>query len=305
MLELNPTLLHLIEDAALKSFWRKPPLRNFLRRSGVSAAMLAAVPESMTKRELLNEIVPKLEGLASGRIALEKMGRELAAQTTFPDLVGFEGTKEWTENAKQVVAALKSAITEADRDAEAEAKADAARDASRKRGAEIAATLMTMEKLKSQFETLCKEKLGTQDGGYEFETWFFDMVQFFEIVCRRPYRTEEKRQIDGSLTLEGTTYIVELKFEGKPANVTDTAIFLKKVQDKSDNTMGIMIAASGFDEGAINDASGPRSPLLLFDAMHLYLVLMGQMTLPEVISRVRRHSSQYGKAFLPAARFSD
>jgi hypothetical protein len=304
MLDLTPNLLHLIEDAAYKSFWRKPTLRKFLRRSGVADAILAAVPDSMTKRELLGEIVPKLERLASGHTALEKMARELAAQTSFPDLQGWEESKEMTESAKQAVAALKAAITDADRDHEAEAEAQVRRESSRRRGEEFIATRDNLEKLKSRFEKLSMESLGTQEGGYAFETWFFDLVTFFEMEHKRPYRTPEKRQIDGSLTLEGTTYIIELKFERGQTDVVDTAVFLKKVRDKSDNTMGIMVAVSGFNDGAINDASGGGSPLLLLDAMHLYLVLTSQMTLGEVISRVRRHSSQYGRAYLPAAQFS-
>jgi hypothetical protein len=47
-------------EAALKSFWRKGPLRRYLIRMGVPAAMVAAVPESMTKRDLLTEVIPQL-----------------------------------------------------------------------------------------------------------------------------------------------------------------------------------------------------------------------------------------------------
>jgi hypothetical protein len=63
-------------------------------------------------------------------------------------------------------------------------------------------------------------------------------------VNSRPY-THEGRQIDGSLTHAGTTYLVELKFTAEQAGATDIDSFLKKVNDKADNTMGIMISISG------------------------------------------------------------
>ena len=50
-------------------------------------------------------------------------------------------------------------------------------------------------------------------------------------------------------------------------------------------------------------ASGRRTALLLFDAMHLYLFLSGTLTFQEVILRVRRHASQTGEAYLPVAKF--
>lgn len=42
------------------------------------------------------------------------------------------------------------------------------------------------------------------------------------------------RQIDGSLTLDGTTYLVELKFTASQANATDIDSLRSKVDDKAD-----------------------------------------------------------------------
>ncbi|MBN8626283.1 MAG: hypothetical protein J0M17_12420 [Planctomycetes bacterium] len=305
MVVLTANILSLIEDAALKSYWRKPKLRSFLRRVGVPDRLLSAVPDSASKRELLSELIPRLETSESGHLVLKRMARELASQTTFPDLVGWEESKKMTEEARHAVAGLKHALEEADRDIEAEAREKEEREKKIKKAAADRAAMGTLDSFKASFEKVGMEKLGTQEGGFEFEKWFFDLVVFSELEHRRPYRTAEKRQIDGSVTLEGTTYIVELKFEAKQTDVVDTAVFLKKVKDKSDNTMGIMVAVSGFNQGAINDASGGGSPLLLLDATHLYVVLTGQMTLGEVIARVRRHTSQYGQAYLPVGKFSD
>lgn len=71
----------------------------------------------------------------------------------------------------------------------------------------------------------------------------------------------------------------------------------------ADNTMGIMVSISGYSSTAISDASGNKTTLLLLDANHLYLFLSGAMTFAEIVSRVRRHASQTGEAYLPVNKF--
>ena len=124
-----------------------------------------------------------------------------------------------------------------------------------------------------------------------------------EIQNRRPYVSED-RQIDGSLTLDGTTYLVELKFTTNQADATDIDSLRAKVDDKADNTMGIMVSISGYSAVAIQGASGRQTKLLLLDAMHLYLFLSGSITFSEIIARIRRHASQTGECHLAAGKFS-
>ena len=100
------------------------------------------------------------------------------------------------------------------------------------------------------------------------------MLDFFEVQSRRPY-VIEGRQIDGSVTMQGTTYLNELKFTTDQARAPDVDVFYHKVQEKADNTMGIMVSISGYSSTAIDAASGPRTPLLLLDHSHLYLLLTG------------------------------
>ncbi|SRR6266480_504129 len=131
---------------------------------------------------------------------------------------------------------------------------------------------------------------------------FYDLVAFFEMTNRRLY-VFAGRQVDGSITVEGTTYLTELKFTKEQANAPDVDTFLAKVNDKADNTMGIMISMSGYSKTAIQQASGRKTPLILMDYSHVYLVLGGTWTLPEVVSRLRRHASQTGQSYLPPSEF--
>ncbi|MCX7172164.1 MAG: restriction endonuclease, partial [Proteobacteria bacterium] len=146
-------------------------------------------------------------------------------------------------------------------------------------------------------------KIGTQDSGYAFEDWFFDLVQFFDLEHRRPYKTNG-RQIDGSITHEGTTYLVELKFTNEQTGAPDIDTFVAKVNSKADNTMGIFVSMAGYSSVAVAEASKPRTTLLLLDASHVFLVLQGLWELPELISRLRQHSSQTSEAYLAASQLS-
>ncbi len=67
--------------------------------------------------------------------------------------------------------------------------------------------------------------------------------------------------------------------------------------------MGVIVSMSGYSSVAINEASFSKSPLLLLDAGHLYFVLGGLATFPDLLRRVRRHSSQEGAAYLPVTEF--
>src|SRR5271157_5542878 len=106
---------------------------------------------------------------------------------------------------------------------------------------------------------------GTQGAGYAFQDWFYDLLDFSEITNRRPY-ISKGRHIDGSLTVSGTTYLIELKFTTDQAGSTDIDSLYKKVITKADNTLGIMVSISGYSKVAIEEASGDKTPLLLMDS---------------------------------------
>lgn len=103
-----------------------------------------------------------------------------------------------------------------------------------------------------------------QQGGYDFPGWFYDLMDYFDVDNRRPY-TSSGRQIDGSITIDGTTYLVELKFSASQFGATEIDSLFKKVSYKADNTMGLLISMSGFSSVALQEASSSKSPLLLFD----------------------------------------
>lgn len=300
--KITPRFIELTYEAALKSFWRKESLRKFLRASHVSENFLASWRPEDSKRDFLDMTFQKLQASDRGKAVIFEMARNLSEQTSFPDLRNWEDSDEKIAVATKAVTELRSYLIlqgqEIERDKEREEAKQKAREERRK----IQRSLTDKFKLQQRLDAL-HSTVGTQQGGYGFQDWVYDLLDFCEIQNRRPFMSSG-RQIDGSLTFDGTTYLVELKFTARQADAPDIDSLRSKVGDKADNTMGIMISISGYSRVAIEQASGRKTTLLLFDASHLYLFLSGVLSFGDIVSRVRRHASQTGEAYLPVAKFS-
>lgn len=301
LMALPAHFLELVYDALLKSFWRKPALKRFLRRCGIDEPSLAQLDHEETKRQWLDRLFPQLERTDKGRTVINRMARELADQTAFPDLQNWEDSTEKIRAAREAVSALQAYLHRQDEDRQHEKDAAERRRMAAQLREKTIRSQTDLTKLRERLDALCS-RLGTQDGGYAFQDWFYDLMDFSEIDHRRPYTTAG-RQVDGSITVDGTTYLVELKFTAEQSGATDIDSLVKKVNDKADNTMGIMVSMSGYSSVAVQEASFSKSPLLLLDHSHLYLVLTGAESFKEVVRRVRRHSSQEGKAYLSTEDF--
>lgn len=301
--KITPRLIELTYEAALKSFWRKESLRKFVRACRVAEGHIATWGSGESKREFLDRTFQKLQASSRGKALIYQMARNLSEQTTFPDLRNWEDSSHKISEATKAVAELKAYLKAQDEEIRSEREREQAKAHARQERARIQRSLTDKTKLQQRLDNL-HSAVGTQQGGYDFQDWFYDLLDYSEVQNRRPYVTNG-RQIDGSLTLDGTTYLVELKFTGGQADATDIDSLRAKVDDKADNTMGIMVSISGYSSVAISDASGRQTKILLFDAMHLYLFLSGAITFAEIIARVRRHASQTGEAYLPAANFNE
>jgi hypothetical protein len=301
---IPPHYLELVADAALKSYWRKKALALFLRRCGVSEGFLSSWHAEESKRDLLYRLFPKLEENGDAGLRLvNRMADSLIQQTSFPDLIGWEDSKEKIVNATAAVTALRDYRNAQQLQAATEKEKVGARKRAAEISAEIRARAADLNRLEEQLTELSK-KLGTEVAGYGFQDWFYMLVDYFEVVNRRPY-VVNGRQIDGSITVDGTTYLVELKFTREQSDATDIDSLFKKVSGKADNTMGVMFSISGYSSPAVKEASGPKGLLLLFDHNHLYMLLHGGCSLEEMICRVRRHASQTGEAYLGPRGFNE
>jgi hypothetical protein len=300
--KITPRLIELTYEAALKSYWRRNALGSFLRSSHITEFFVSSWANDESKRELLDRLFPKLQATDKGKALIFQMARSLSEQTTFPDLRNWEDSDTKIQSAHKAVTELKHYLKKQDSEVKDEREKKKFKEDARKEREKNQRARTDKTKLQSNLEVLLP-KIGTQKAGYEFEGWFYDLLDFSEIQNRKPYKTNG-RQIDGSLTIEGTTYLVELKFTKDQSSAPDVDSLKAKVNKMADNTMGIMVSMSGYSSVAINDASGNKSTLIILDASHLYLFLSGVMNFKDIITRVRRHASQTGDAYLPTSKFS-
>lgn len=300
-IKVTPHLVQLAYEAALKSFWRKESLRKFLRNCHVSESHLATWASEESKRDFLDRTFAALQRSDKGNALIGKMAIFLAEQTTFPDLRNWEDSALKIQEAMKAVSELKALIRRQTEDVRAEEEKEAARKKAREERATLQREQTSLSQLMQRLDDLAP-KMGTSPGGYAFQDWFYDFIGFAEIEQRKPYVTSG-RQIDGSMTIDGTTYLVELKFTKEQAGSPDIDIFRGKIESKADNTMGLFLSMSGYSSVAITEASGKKTTMLLMDASHIYLALTSGMHFSDIVRRIRRHASQTGESLLPVASF--
>ena len=285
----------------MKSFWRKRALRSFLKQCSVPEHLLATWNEDETKRDFLDRLLPKLRESAAGEQIVANIARSLMEQTTFPDLKNWEDSEDKIRDAHTAVERLKNFHREQKEEIEQQISKEESQKRFREYQAKVAESQQSLQKLSDRLNNLGKD-LGTQGAGYKFQDWFYDLMSFCEVIYRKPY-VQNGRQIDGSITVKDTTYLIELKFTRQQADANDIDSFYKKVVTKADNTMGVIVSISGYSSVATREASSARTPLILLDHGHLYLVLGGIMSFGDVIDRLKRHASQTGESYLSASEF--
>ena len=269
MKRLASTFITLVYDAALKSHWRRIALSRFLRQAGVAESFLATWGPEESKRQFLDRLFARLPAQTRGQDLIVSMARDLAQQDAFPDLQGWEDSAHMLQEARMAVGALRRALAQLDDQVQSERDRQEAQRRARKRHEEVAQSRQTLDSLAQRINDLAL-RVGSPQAGYEFQAWFYDLMDFCEVTNRRPY-ISGGRQIDGSITILGTTYLVELKFTKEQTPPCEVDSLLQKVHTKADNTMGIMLSMSGYTSTAVTTASGARTPLLLMDHRHVYL----------------------------------
>ena len=299
---LTPHYISLVYEACLKSFWRRKALAKFLRQCNISEEFLQSWAPDESKRDVLDRLFLRLPKSDKGRSALVRMAGFLMEQESFPDLKNWEDSAIKLKEAHDAVSQLRLYHSKQQKEIRSEEDKVEARRRFAELQRQATQSQQTLRSLNDRLNTLA-QSLGEQKAGYDFQNWFYELLDFSEISNRKPY-PHKGRQIDGSLTVSGTTYLVELKFTTGQADATDIDSFYRKITTKADNTMGVMVSISGYSSVAKQEASGERTPMLLLDHNHLYMVLGGIIGLGDLVDRVRRHASQTGEAYLSADDFA-
>jgi hypothetical protein len=137
--------------------------------------------------------------------------------------------------------------------------------------------------------------LEPQPRGYAFEAWLTDAFNTFGLQAREPFRLRGE-QIDGSLQLQGETYLIEAKWHSAQTPAADLHAFHGKVEQKAAWARGLFISNSGFTpDGLI--AFGKAKRVICMDGLDLFDTLDRELPLDQVIARKARRAAETGQPF--------
>ena len=301
---LSNFFISLVRVACGKAFWYKKSLASFLRQYHIAEGYISPLFQGKTKAEVLADIFDRLacnQTTKSQAIILD-MAKDLSSMKSFPDLELHEDSKKLISEANRATAALREQYEKLEASYVDTGDEETRRKARERRNASVSYE----EQFKTFSDRLNKiaANAGQQEAGYDFEQWIYDFFVFNDIDARKPFKGIDGRQVDGAITLNGDTMLVEAKCTAQKTTVTDIDSFHVKIETKADNTLGLMISMVGYDNSAIAAASHGRTPFILIDGGHLFnLVMTRRLTFAELIERVKRHAAQTGSPYLPLKDF--
>lgn len=159
---------------------------------------------------------------------------------------------------------------------------------------------INQEKRKELVDKLLSiEKLSPKERGFAFEKFLNELFGVFQLNPRSSFRLTGE-QIDGSLELDGETYLIEAKWESKKIGVNELLTFYGKISSKATWSRGIFISYSGFTEDGLEAFSkGRPTNLITLTGQDLYFILEGQeglyLNLDEAIRIKTRYAAETGE----------
>jgi hypothetical protein len=179
---LSYVFVNLTQDALLKAFWRKAALRAFLQQHGISGTDLAQWYTDQTKRAYVEWLWSRLVETDRGQNAILDIARTLSEMRHFPDLEGKEDTKVRVPEAEKAIARLREAVRTVNEAIHETKQAEIRRQAALAESAARATTQQTLDRLQGRLVEITA-RLGTQPGGYDFESWFYDLARHGSETC--------------------------------------------------------------------------------------------------------------------------
>lgn len=305
MKRLSGEFYELVRNACLRSFWYKDSLKHFLRCNGISKSFLASWLVGESKAQFLSRLFANLEGSNKECVqqAVLAMAQELSEKSRFMDWEKQPDGEDKILEAKEACRLLRNEFQSVAKLLDEDKAAELRRKEERAKASEEQRWSSQFNAFSDQLKEIFR-RAGEQKAGYDLEDWLYDFAIFNDIEAKRPYKDGNGRQIDGSLTIDGTTILVEAKCTKELTTCTDVDVFLSKVNRKAENTRGLMVSLSGFDKGAVASASRDKTPLILMDGGHLFShIFTRRYTFVEVIRRMLQFASQSGDAYLSPSEF--
>ncbi len=138
-----------------------------------------------------------------------------------------------------------------------------------------------------------------QRRGYDLEKLLAALFRWAELDYHGSYKTETD-QIDGAVTLDSFTYLIEVRWREDAAVATDLAVFADKVERRIDATRGMFISMAGFRPTAVDRyRQAKENRLVLLDGGDLAWILEGRFDLTEALRAKVQAASIQGDPYVP------
>jgi hypothetical protein len=292
----QPQVLEALAECLRLIYWFKKDLRSFLVHCGVDRQQLERLPWQEYKHAIVNRLVEDLSARGpAGTSTIEAiLGGVVEQDESFPRLRKLEDGKTKAEEARNALRRLKALLgtkTVAERAEEAKAARRTEAERRQRERAERADTLKTLNDEFMKMFTMSDVKRR----GLQFQDWLRRLFAIHDLEPRGSFASPGE-QVDGSISLEGLLLLVEARWTDPQVPPKEVRDFVGKLNDKLDNTLGLMVAVNGFTENAGDHAkSNGRLMAFFMDGTDLMSVLNGSVDLGELLRRKRRHAAEKGE----------
>lgn len=299
MKRYSAVTIEAIADALRTVYWYKNDLRSFLRRTGVPDDILASYDWGNTyKRNIINDLLPRLNDKPAGRHLIESIIKGLVDQDDrFPHLRDHRADSALkVQEAYDAQCRLRDLLRQQGIAAQAEKAKVASRAEAERRTEDARKRAELVRDLGQRFTLLASKDDAPQDRGREFERLLRDLFVTHDLDPRGGF-VASGEQTDGSIHIDGTTILVEARWESKPSSPRQIREFRGKVQDKLETTLGLYISMQGFTDEAIGKAAEGRRLIVLMDGADIAVVFHGLVDFCDLLRRKMRHAAETGEVF--------
>ncbi len=135
-----------------------------------------------------------------------------------------------------------------------------------------------------------------QKRGYAFEDFLNYYFTLEGLKPREPFKINGQ-QVDGSIELNKSIYLIEAKWKKTKTSKPDVVQFQKKVEERSGITRGIFISLSGYSDEAINPSGLGKTKIILVEVEEIKDILNKRVSLKTLLEYKVRLLAEEGKPF--------
>lgn len=290
------TVPHPVYEAAVavagEALYWKESLERILRASGVAQRAYDRY-EHLSKYQIVRNVWGDLDGAgAKGRIVQHRIVKALATLEA-PDpkasnpAAGVRAIAELRRLAAEAEILVSPEEAERQRRRTASAEAASQLSARRERLALLHKDFLVLHTMND-----------VQRRGYAFEKLLGDMFRVNELEYRGSYKTETD-QIDGAVTLDSFTYLMEARWRKEPAADAELGALTHKVERRLDATRGLFVSMAGYRDEAVHlYRLAKDNRLVLIDGQDLAWILEGRISFIEGLREKVRAATVEGDPFL-------